>query len=46
MPRRRFPDPSSEGGRGLGLVETLSARWGIDAGPDGKTVWFHLDPDQ
>lgn len=26
-------------GRGLGAVQTLSARWGIERTDDGKTVW-------
>jgi len=30
-------------GRGLGIVATLSSRWGFERGPDGKTVWFELD---
>ena len=32
-------------GRGLGIVETLSDRWGVDPlpeGRDGKVVWFEL----
>jgi PAS domain S-box-containing protein len=30
-------------GRGLLLVDQLSARWGVDEGGIGKTVWFELD---
>jgi anti-sigma regulatory factor (Ser/Thr protein kinase) len=29
-------------GRGLGVVATLSDRWGISAAPDGKVVWAEL----
>lgn len=29
---------------GLGFVERLSDRWGIDEGPGTVTVWFELDP--
>jgi anti-sigma regulatory factor (Ser/Thr protein kinase) len=34
----------AEGGRGLALVELLSARWGVDPlpGMDGKVVWATL----
>ena len=31
---------ASESGRGLGIVAALSAAWGVNPGPDGKTVWF------
>ena len=31
------------GGRGLLLVDRLSAAWGTDARPDGKSVWAALD---
>jgi hypothetical protein len=29
-------------GRGLVLVEALSAAWGVDRASDGKAVWFSL----
>ena len=29
-------------GRGLHLVEALSASWGVDWRDDGKAVWFEL----
>lgn len=35
-------DPESEAGRGLGLVEGLSQRWGHCGGPHGRTVWLEL----
>ncbi|QFG23055.1 ATP-binding protein [Actinomadura sp. WMMB 499] len=39
-------DAWSEGGRGLQLVEALSAGWGSHAGPHGTAVWaeFRLAP--
>jgi anti-sigma regulatory factor (Ser/Thr protein kinase) len=43
MPTPREPGLDAEGGRGLGLVETLAARWGTDPTREGKTVWFELD---
>jgi hypothetical protein len=37
-------DPATEalGGRGVAIVDRLSARWGIDVLADGKTVWSEL----
>jgi hypothetical protein len=35
-------DAASETGRGLGLVEVLSQRWGHCGGRHGRTVWFEL----
>ncbi len=35
--------PDTNGGRGLRLVELLSDRWGVDARPPGKSVWFEID---
>jgi anti-sigma regulatory factor (Ser/Thr protein kinase) len=34
--------PLDISGRGLFLVDHLSARWGVDLGPTGKTTWFEL----
>ncbi|MGH3327225.1 MAG: ATP-binding protein [Streptomycetales bacterium] len=31
-----------ESGRGLLLVDTLADAWGVQARPDGKSVWFEL----
>jgi GAF domain-containing protein/anti-sigma regulatory factor (Ser/Thr protein kinase) len=31
-------------GRGIALVEAVSARWGIDQLPDGKAVWCEVLP--
>lgn len=42
-PRVLYPEPHEDGGRGMQLVNRLSASWGLerrDAG--GKTVWFEL----
>ncbi len=35
-------DPSTESGRGLGLVAMLAESWGHDGGPAGRVVWFLL----
>ena len=32
-------------GRGLFLVDRLSARWGVDLLPHGKTTWFEMGVD-
>jgi anti-sigma regulatory factor (Ser/Thr protein kinase) len=44
-PQMRTPDPDTEGvgGRGLLLVEALSASWGVDVLPGGKRVWADLE---
>lgn len=36
-------DLTTPGGLGLGIVDSLSARWGVAPGESGKTVWFELD---
>jgi anti-sigma regulatory factor (Ser/Thr protein kinase) len=36
-PKQYSPDAGT--GRGLQLVEALAVAWGVDAAPDGKTVW-------
>ncbi|MDP9685399.1 ATP-binding SpoIIE family protein phosphatase [Streptomyces griseoviridis] len=41
-PRPRPTDPHEECGRGLLLVETLAARWGVRPHPSGRTVWCTL----
>jgi anti-sigma regulatory factor (Ser/Thr protein kinase) len=41
-PRLRSPTPREPSGRGLRIVEALSAQWGITPSPPGKTVWFTL----
>ncbi|GAA2243132.1 hypothetical protein GCM10010145_07020 [Streptomyces ruber] len=42
QPRRRRARDTDEGGRGLQLVQLLSAAWGSRRTPRGKTVWFEL----
>jgi anti-sigma regulatory factor (Ser/Thr protein kinase) len=44
MPRRPELDPDAEHGRGLLLVESLSAEWGayVPGGSTGKVVWATL----
>jgi anti-anti-sigma regulatory factor len=42
-PRRSLPDPDTgEGGRGLLLVDALTAGWGSTPMPSGKVVWATL----
>ncbi|MEV5342236.1 ATP-binding protein [Streptomyces sp. NPDC052676] len=45
-PRVRVPD-ADDGthGRGLVLVESLAAAWGVRPHAVGKAVWFELDAD-
>ncbi len=45
VPRRRVHDVESVTGRGLDLFDALCDRWGVEGGPDGRTVWFELDPE-
>ena len=40
--RRSGTEPPAGCGRGLWLVEALAARWGCQALPDGKRVWFEV----
>ena len=42
LPVLRPPSREDEHGRGLLLVAKLAARWGVDAHPPGKSVWFEL----
>ncbi|MGH3344737.1 MAG: ATP-binding protein, partial [Carbonactinosporaceae bacterium] len=42
LPRLRIASPEDEGGRGLYLVEALSARWGTRPTSAGKIVWFEI----
>jgi len=43
LPERR--DPTTDGGRGLMLIELLCARWGVDHNyQGGKRVWAVLTP--
>lgn len=42
LPVRRDFERTAITGRGLRLVELLSARWGIDRDDTSKTVWFEV----
>ncbi len=42
MPAPRSAGLLEEGGRGLALVESLAADWGVQARGPGKVVWFEL----
>ncbi|MCS0605231.1 ATP-binding protein [Streptomyces sp. LP11] len=44
LPVIRAATETQEYGRGLTLVAALAERWGVDLGPDGKTVWCELAP--
>ena len=39
---RPRPEGDLESGRGMVLVEALADRWGADALPSGKRVWFEI----
>jgi anti-sigma regulatory factor (Ser/Thr protein kinase) len=41
-PQPRQPPADAEHGRGLVVVDALSAAWGWERTPTGKTVWFEL----
>jgi anti-sigma regulatory factor (Ser/Thr protein kinase) len=41
-PTLRTCGPDDESGRGLELLDRLSARWGVRGEPAGKAVWFEL----
>lgn len=43
-PTMQEPDPLSTSGRGLYLVATIAAQWGVEPTPGGKTVWAELQP--
>lgn len=42
MPKPREADADAESGRGLTLVDVVSAAWGSEQDADGKAVWFRL----
>ncbi len=42
LPRVARASPASPGGRGLGIVETLSSQWGVVRTEDETTVWAVL----
>jgi anti-sigma regulatory factor (Ser/Thr protein kinase) len=41
-PTMRDHDLHAVSGRGLRIIDELAERWGIDATPDGNTVWFDI----
>ncbi|URM92833.1 SpoIIE family protein phosphatase [Streptomyces sp. MRC013] len=43
-PRRRTPGEAATSGRGLLLLEALSARWGVEPRGEGKAVWCEIGP--
>lgn len=45
-PTMRSPEPTDPSGRGLKIIDMLSAGWGVRSdGSSGKTVWFTIaDP--
>lgn len=43
VPRSRRYGQEATTGRGLRLVEDLSRGWGVEAGPEGKTVWVEVE---
>jgi hypothetical protein len=38
----RAPRPDADSGRGLQIVAAVSRHWGVDAAPEGKTVWAEV----
>ena len=43
LPKMRSSSDFEAGGRGLQIVDTLSARWGVRKLSTGKEVWADLD---
>ena len=41
-PEMRPHSVGAEAGRGLRIVDALASRWGVEAWPGGKAVWFEL----
>ncbi|MFF1381789.1 ATP-binding protein [Streptomyces sp. NPDC058308] len=41
-PLLRKAGSDDETGRGLALLDAVSLRWGVEQGPDSKTVWCEL----
>lgn len=42
QPVMRDDNPLAVAGRGLRLISMVSRAWGVEYGPDGKTVWAEL----
>ena len=46
-PQVQPQDELSENGRGLFIVDSLAARWGVSPlVPTGKSIWFEIDREQ
>lgn len=43
LPSKQAYDETAVTGRGLHLVESISARWGVEVEAATKTVWFEID---
>lgn len=43
FPQPRTTTPDQPDGRGLAIVAALADRWGVEAAPQGKSVWFELE---
>jgi len=43
LPVRRSPTPSASSGRGLLILDQLTAGWGTRRTESGKVVWFDFD---
>jgi serine phosphatase RsbU (regulator of sigma subunit)/anti-sigma regulatory factor (Ser/Thr protein kinase) len=43
-PRRRSPGEAATSGRGLLMIDALSAHWGVEPRGDGKAVWCEFEP--
>jgi anti-sigma regulatory factor (Ser/Thr protein kinase) len=44
LPEVARQDPASVGGYGLRIVAELASAWGVQVGPDRKTLWCELGP--
>lgn len=44
LPRRRHPASGEPDGRGILLIETLAAAWGVAKHHGGKRVWARFTP--
>lgn len=42
IPEPRVTPPDAPAGRGLGLVQAVASRWGVEERPPGKSVWFEV----
>jgi anti-sigma regulatory factor (Ser/Thr protein kinase) len=43
LPVVRNPGPLAASGRGMQLIESLAARWGVEPDAKGKDVWFEIE---